>query len=788
MILNGNKVDFPAICKTSFFKVIEQLEQQVKDPDQNVAGFAKNLLKEIEPYPLLKEGFEDAKLIKTYKEPIGKLCRTLFPDALLTNEIKAAAPPFSFEPVFASSRFEKIFKEIDSELFYHLKDIDEDMFYLYGCYSILGSYYRYPIKAGRPMMLEIEDKKNGTIKVYRMAFNADLIEFVPTDKSIDITEDDFHELLDNFDNIDFWKQKFPPNSWIMRGLGIVNLMDVTVDQSHSTITSNLLIKSQESFDNIRQGIKNLFNSDTIEAGMVTFNENELVPVHRTQVASILLGDNVTLDCSDDMCQFTFDTLVDKKQPLIIPDVDKYHQSSKSAISKRLVELNLQSYIIAPLIYEDELLGFMELSSNIKYELNSVTLSRINEIMPILAMATKRYKTEAQNQVEAIIQQECTTIHPSVKWRFEAEAKAFIQKKLNKEQPVFKDVIFKDVYPLYGQLDIKNSSVKRNEAVKSDLIKQLNEVEKILKSALNQTKAIAYEELIYRVEVYKKDIKKGLSAGSEHKILGFLTANIYPVFNHLKQSSPNLKKLVSNYEHLLDPELNTIYSDRKIYDESVNKINQHLACFLDDKQVEAQHIFPHYFERYKTDGVEYNMYIGQSISNKNAFDQVYLQNLRLWQLIVMCQMENEFKRIQQDLATDIEIASLVLVYNTPLAVHFRMDEKRFDVEGAYNARYEIIKKRVDKAHIKGTQERITQPGHISIIYSQEQDAYEYKRYIDFLYSKGYVKKEFEDLHLEDLQGITGLKALRVKVDYSSIEKSTEGYSVDELMESINGSTN
>ena len=240
--------------------------------------------------------------------------------------------------------------------------------------------------------------------------------------------------------------------------------------------------------------------------------------------------------------------------------------------------------------------------------------------------------------------------------------------------------------------------------------------------------------------------------------------------------------------MLDQELNTIYQERKKYDYSVNSINQHLAGFLDDKQAEAQHIFPHYFERYKTDGVEYNMYIGQSISNKDKFDPIYLQNLRIWQLIVMCQMENEFKRIRQDLVTDIEIASLVLVYSTPIAVHFRMDEKRFDVEGAYNARYEIIKKRVDKAHIKGTKERITQPGHIAIIYSQEQDAYEYKRYINFLYSKGYVKKEFEDLQLEDLQGITGLKALRVKVDYSSFEKNKEGYSVDELMESINGSTN
>jgi hypothetical protein len=40
-----------------------------------------------------------------------------------------------------------------------------------------------------------------------------------------------------------------------------------------------------------------------------------------------------------------------------------------------------------------------------------------------------------------------------------------------------------------------------------------------------------------------------------------------------------------------------------------------------------------------------------------------------------------------------------------------------VDGAYDIRYEIVKKRIDKALIKGTNERATQPGKIVIVYSQ-----------------------------------------------------------------------
>jgi hypothetical protein len=211
----------------------------------------------------------------------------------------------------------------------------------------------------------------------------------------------------------------------------------------------------------------------------------------------------------------------------------------------------------------------------------------------------------------------------------------------------------------------------------------------------------------------------------------------------------------------------VYEQRRKFDTSVNILNQTLASMLDEKQVEAQKMFPHYFERYKTDGVEYNMYIGQSISGKQKFDHVFLDNLRLWQLIVTCELENRFKKLNKELETPLEIASLLLAYSSPLSVHFRMDEKRFDVEGAYNARYEIVKKRVDKAHIKGTNERITAPGKIAIIYTSEEDARDYKDYVEFLESKGYLKEgSLETLELEDLQGITGLKALRVEVNYGS----------------------
>jgi hypothetical protein len=781
MIYNGKEIEFPAIAQISFFKVIETLEQMAKDIDKNAANYAQNLLQEIEKYPELRDGFEDLDKLSKYKKSIQNISRVLFPDALLTNEIKALTPPFHFEPIYTTSRFDNIVKASGEDFSYKMKDIDADTFYLYCCYFILGSYYGYPMQGGGGMKIEILNKDQGLMRTYKMGINADMTEFIPTKHALDITAEDFEELVDNFGDIKIWKKKFPPNSWIMRGVNIINLVDITLDQSLASITSNLLQKNTDTFEKIQGGVRSMLNNSKLDIGVLTLEKNKLNPLNTEEVKSILMNRDESLNCETEMCDYTFGQLFHKKEPLVISDVNRFHEKSNSFISNRLMSLGIKSYIVTPLIHEEELIGFLELAAYKRYELNNATLSSLNNIVPILAMAHKRFRTEAQNHIEAIIQQECTTIHHSVKWRFEQEAEKFMYKQHHNEQPVFKDIIFNNLYPLYGQMDIRGSSVRRNEAVSTDLIKQINSIKKILKSAFRQTKMPVYEELIFRLDTYKSELRKGLSAGSEHKILGFLKSDVYPVFDHLKKKDVNLKKMVDQYDTLLDPDLKTLYEQRKKYDTSVNLINQKLASYLDKKQVDAQKMFPHYFERYKTDGVEFNMYIGQSISKDEQFDTIYLRNLRIWQLVVMCEMENEFKAMQKDLYMPFEIASLILVYNTPLSVHFRMDEKRFDVEGAYNARYEIIKKRVDKAHIKGTNERITQPGRIAIIYSQEQDAREYSKYLNFLTAKGHLKKGFEDLEIEDLQGVTGLRALRAEVSF------TGGLSVDELIEAIESSS-
>ena len=791
MKYQGKEMLFPAVAKISFFKVIEVLEEQARSKDVNISRFARELLTECEKYPELKEGFEDLGILKKRKSTIDRLASTLFPKALLTNEIKGLVPPFDFTPFYLSTRFQNILDnggEKGEELKIKFSEIDKDLFYIYGASTIMQVYYGYKMGSGAPTTIDIEDNKNKITRSYRLAYNADLTEMVPTDKAPKITKKDFQELANDFYNIDLWKEKFPPNSYIMRGIGVANLMDVTQDRALALITANLLTKTPESLEEILSSMRNLFGIPDLDGGFIEYSNDTFSSgnhPHDKNMKSLILGGDERISCKENLCDSGYEQLIINKKPLIIADTDRFDSLSKSGLSHKLKKnKKIGSFIMAPLIHDGEFLGFMEFVSPRKYELNGSIISKLDLILPIFSMAMARFKREEQNMREAIIQQECTTIHSSVKWRFEEEANKYMAAEYNKEQLVFQDIVFSNVYPLYGQLDIKGSSEKRNEGIKGDLLKQIKGIRRVLVAALKLKGMPVYEELMFRLDVFRDEINAGMTSGGEQTMQSFVNNEIKPVFDHLKKEG-SLVNQIDKYRAMLDPELGTVYELRKKFDTSVNVINKTLASLLDKKQVEAQEMFPHYFERYKTDGVEYNMYIGQSIAGSKEFDPVFLSNLRLWQLITNCELENRFEDLKSEIETPLEIASLILVYGNPLAVHFRMDEKRFDVEGAYNARYEIVKKRVDKSHIKGTNERITQPGKIAIIYTNEHDANEYRKYIDFLEAKDYlIKGSLEQLQLEDLQGITGLKALRVEVNLKT-KSDEEDFSIDKLLAEIKG---
>ncbi len=138
------------------------------------------------------------------------------------------------------------------------------------------------------------------------------------------------------------------------------------------------------------------------------------------------------------------------------------------------------------------------------------------------------------------------------------------------------------------------------------------------------------------------------------------------------------------------------SSRRAYPSSI--IASLSTSTREDRSPET--LFPTISRNTKPTGIDYVIYLGASMHQDGKQQSVLQKNFRLWQLMVACGIAWHTRQLKRELKVPLETAHLILVSDATLSIRFRFEEKRFDVDGAYDVRHEIIKSRLDKAMVKG----------------------------------------------------------------------------------------
>lgn len=769
-MIKNYKYKSPFKILISFHKLIEGLEQIALSDVDYRSNYAKGLLSQIKDKTEFRDGINNLDVIKNNQELISYLLADLFPTALTNNEIKAVTLPFYDFTFNYSERFKKIVNDVDVSFDMSIRDMDEHQFYVMNCTLILNAYYNQNIDFGKPLFYDIPDK-NGILKHYKILYNADFLEIFPTENTKFLNQTEIEELIDNYDNLELWKKAFPEGSWNLKGFAIVSLVDVTVENAVSNLKSNLL-KSDSDKAELNESFESIFRSvlkiPDLKIGFTFYDEEEDLfmkpPFSNENLKSFILLNEKEADCKNALCGCSYENLIENKKHFIIPNVEEYaFLQNNNLFSNHLIKQGVQSFLLAPVIKDKKLLGLIELASPTVRALNSVNANKLELILPYLSDTVEKNTNDMINQMEAIIQKEYTSIHKSVYWKFKKEAKNYFYSDSAREDYNFKEIVFKDVYPLYGQIDIKGSSENRISAIVNDLKLQINHLIEIINILNSDKKISVIEQKKFELESFLREFEQPFKNELEQIIHHYIETEIHSFLKNMV-SYKSTKKIINDYFNKIDEKTGMFYQTRKDFEDTIMSINKKMATILDAKQAQAQEIFPHYYERFKTDGVEHNLYIGASIEPNKEYNPMYLHNLRLWQLETLSEMELEHHKLKSSLPYSLDVTSLILAFSSPISIRFRMDEKRFDVDGSYNARYEVVKKRIDKAFVKNSNERITQKGKITIVYSNISEENEYVKYIKYLQHKNILEDEIEKLEVEDLQAVSGLKALRVKVKH------------------------
>jgi GAF domain-containing protein len=760
-------MEFPFRCRLSLAPLVAFWNQAVVGGHPAKAALAKQIQDELRQAAELLEPIEDLSLMERHQGLVDLLMSAVFPPTSWDRDYAAATIPFHFRSFYATPSFGR-WLTVEDGTFEGL-NLDREVFFsgklLRAYLYIVKKFYGIALEFEYPLICTRQDPETGLARHFQLNIDGRFVEVRSRGELPPLTDEAQQYLRAHLTDLQVWMELLPPEHFEFHGFSVIHAVDVTDQEVLSALKRDLIQKesiiSETRFHRLQERLRTLLRRPQLLLGLAAIEGDQVFLLNNgcTLERHCIFADSDHYRTAD-FAGSIYARSVQEGRLLVIEDLRS--DPARSAIEDAIIQRGVRNMVVAPLYYQDELIGTLDLGSPIPGDLNAIHVMKLGEVLPLFSMAIKRSMEELNHTVQAIIKEKYTAIHPSVEWRFRKAALNFMQQKNAGVLSEIEPIVFKEVYSLYGASDIRGSSTRRNAVIQADLIEQLHLARAIFVVAYRQKPLPLLDEFAYRLGQQIAALEVGLSSGDEATVLDFLRWEVEPLFDHLQAFGRGVSEHIEAYRTALDPNLGVLYRRRKDFEESVTLVNETISAYLDAEEGKAQAMFPHYFETHKTDGIDHGIYIGASLVEEGKFDRLYLRNLRLWQLMVMCGVARKAERLKERLREPLETAHLILVQSTPLSIRFRPDEKQFDVDGTYNIRYEIIKKRIDKAVIKGTAERLTQPGRIAIIYSQAREAGEYREYIDYLRASGYLTDDVEDVELEDLQGIQGLKALRVTV--------------------------
>ncbi len=632
---------------------------------------------------------------------------------------------------------------------------------------LLKKFYRPDLNTVSTEKFVIRDTETNLERHYKIEVVLDFVDVIAKRPIPDLTEAEIHHLTNELDNVDLWLKHFPPEDFSFSGFMIGTFQEITESELVNNLQQWMVQNKADSGPNealtaFQQVIRSFLQDQSVVVGAFLISNLEMLNFFSW---SILGGsEEISKIPKEHFSTGLYGRIQEEQKPIIIGDLA--NEDCSAPLDKRLLEKGVRSLLLIPLMDDEgKLLSVFELYNTEPYRYSELTVLQLIDVTATFSLGTQRYVQQLNNEINLFVQQEFTSIHPSVQWKFIEVSKKYLWTP-NREvrQEVLEPILFDHVYPLYAQADIVGSSKLRNESIIADFIDNLERLLVLMKEVREVVHFHLLDIYLAKSREILKRLREGHFASSDESlVMNMLITEIHPL---LRELSVNFSQVpsdrINHYFNQLDPQLGIVYHHRKNYEDSVSQLNEVLARYLEREDNKMQEVLPHFFEKYSTDGIEYNIYLGQSLLPQGRFSNFYLKDFRVWQLLSMCELTRLVDEKGSELPVPLKTAQLIFVYNNPLSISFKMEEKQFDVDGTYNVRYEILKKRIDKAVIKQTGERLTQAGKIAIVWLQEKDRLEYMEYLEHLIQVGELEPGIEELELDKLQGAEGLKALRVTV--------------------------
>ena len=286
---------------------------------------------------------------------------------LSATEAKSASLPFLPVLFNASQKLKSIFAKAGPDYVIRVKNFTEDELYRFACARVIESIHNVPVDFKHPRKVDIPDLELGIMRHFKAVTMNDFSAIRPKENTVPLSPDDVNLLLNHSDDMALWRKLIPPGAYTYEGIHIVTFFDQTQEESLSELKRLLLesnaLQDHAILDQVERQLAQYLNIQKFDLGFDAFDENGCVvrALHGSATSSKLLKDSFESSVDDWFCDPSFDGLLKRDEVYAVSNAADM-KSSSSVFVKRMYEKGVGSFLIAPLKFNNQIIAFVELTS------------------------------------------------------------------------------------------------------------------------------------------------------------------------------------------------------------------------------------------------------------------------------------------------------------------------------------------------------------------------------------------------------------------------------------------
>ena len=431
--------------------------------------------------PELMSPITDVAVLEKHSDVVDALMAAIFPPAAWDQAYVAALVPFDLVSVYETPAFRRDLLGADRHVRGRLNLDAETMRVArlrFAYKVVLERVYGIKLDLDYPLMITVADPHTGLERHFGISFDPTFQRVHVVGERPPLPETDRMRLQAAFLDVEALLQLLPPERFMIEGFTIMRAVDVTDQEVLSSIKRDLIdresIVSHTKFGTLQAKLRTLFRKPELQFSLAALDGGRVLILNYGAVLehSCIFADSAHHDVAE-FLGTVYERTVKSELPIIIDDLAA--KPDRHPLEDQLVAAGTRGLVVAPLHYQNRVIGTLELGSPVPGDFTPLHLPKLHEILPLFAMAVQRSIEELNTRVQAFIKEKCTAIHPTVEWRFRRAVLDTLEQRRDgalDTQVELAPIVFPDVYPLYALADIRGSSTQRALAIQADSLSQL----------------------------------------------------------------------------------------------------------------------------------------------------------------------------------------------------------------------------------------------------------------------------------------------------------------------------